>query len=102
MSEFKKYTKNKLYKVVDGVTIIIPCESSQIIPINCPVCGVLYRSKRDEESHNKFDCCDRCALEHIPTITINRWMLGIRPDKEVIEKTVSARPDIMTEFDLDL
>jgi hypothetical protein len=96
------YYNDRLCRVhKDGFYVIIPKEEMEVIPLACPVCGYLYRSLRDEESHSEFECCDQCAMEHMTeSDSREKWVSGCRPTSEVVQKSISLRrrPTVKFEF----
>lgn len=79
--------------------VIKPCECSSYVPLSCPVCLTLYRTKNDEESHLNYECCDYCSMAWARR-DIVRWKSGWRPSKEEVECEVSRRPNLSIQVDI--
>lgn len=47
---------------------------------NCPVCGALLKSVKDDVSLIKFDCCNTCYIKYIEDRE-ERWLKGWRPNE---------------------
>lgn len=47
---------------------------------NCPVCGALLKSVKDDVSLIKFDCCNTCYIKYIEGRE-ERWLKGWRPNE---------------------
>jgi len=45
---------------------------------NCPVCGALPKSVKDDVSLIKFDCCNKCYIQYVEDRE-ERWLKGWRP-----------------------
>lgn len=75
-----------------GIVVIRPRDWTEPIPLACPVCSFLYRSKEDEESHKTHQCCFRCSSEHLTTQTSREdWTNGWRPSDESVKESVLKR-----------
>ena len=100
--QFEPYLRNRLIcKRSEEYYVIIPNDVPKPIPINCPVCDFLFRSKDDETSWYKFQCCERCStFWAIPRK--NDWMKGWRPNKDELEKEISIRPPINVDINIEL
>jgi len=48
------------------------------IKISCPVCEARLKTVRDDIYMNKFDCCEKCYIEHVESRE-QRWLKGWRP-----------------------
>ena len=92
MPDWKQYAGQNsdrvYYEDPTGFLVIVPKDSleSSKIPISCPLCGCLFRSRRDEEAYAVFKSCDWCALE------------GIKTSDEAMRKLASRiRPTIIVD-----
>lgn len=84
MIEWKKYLKDrKIYKHPDDFYVIVPENLKMGQPLFCPVCSRIMRSKLDEESYEKFTCCDTCAT-YWAYPNKDRWNEGWRPSSEEV------------------
>lgn len=93
------YPGNRLMKKMDGYCIIIPQGLHEVIPIKCPVCNVLMRSRDDEVSWDKFKCCSNCDHEWASPQT-EKWKNGWRPSLEEISDMMERRGMFTVQFDL--
>jgi len=50
------------------------------IKIICSVCEKRLKTVRDDIYMNKFDCCERCYVNHVEDRE-KRWLEGWRPDQ---------------------
>jgi len=85
--EWKKYFNDKLIlSHPAGFYIIKPENHQTAFPFFCPLCERIMRIQTDEESFDKFSCCDACAITWAyPNKQI--WKEGWRPDKkEILER----------------
>ena len=47
--------------------------------VNCPVCSGLIKKINDEIYLLKYDCCEKCYIEHVEDRE-SRWLEGWRPE----------------------
>ena len=47
---------------------------------NCPVCDAFVKSVRDDICLLKYDCCNKCYIEHVEDRE-DKWLEGWRPDE---------------------
>jgi hypothetical protein len=99
ISDWKPYPGGRLMKNVDGYCVIVPQDFQGTIPISCPVCSVLMRSKDDETSWDKFQCCANCAQEWAESQP-NKWNEGWRPEICDINDMMERRAMFTVQFDL--
>ena len=45
----------------------------------CPVCGKFPKKSMDDVCLLKFDCCEKCYVQHVEGRE-ERWLKGWRPD----------------------
>ena len=50
------------------------------IKINCSICESRLKTVRDDIYMNKFDCCEKCFVEHVENRE-ERWLDGWRPNQ---------------------
>ena len=85
MSEWKNYIKNReIFHHPDGFYVIRPAELQEKQPLFCPLCDGIMRSNFDEDSFEKFGCCDSCATTWAYP-NRKKWLDGWRPSPEEIE-----------------
>jgi hypothetical protein len=84
----------------EGFVVIVPVDAEPSIPLACPICRHVMRSRDDEVSYNEFQCCDRCArLWAHP----NRqaWKDGWRPSAEQVQEAEVDRVPLTLVFRAD-
>ena len=64
--------------------------SHQNKPLFCPVCDYLMNSVYDEETYEKFSCCDNCANKWV-YIDQDRWKSGWRPTSDEINNNFKEK-----------
>jgi hypothetical protein len=47
---------------------------------NCPVCGSFPKKSMDDVCLVKFECCNKCYIQHVEGREA-RWLKGWRPDE---------------------
>ena len=95
--EFQPYLKDRLiHKRSGGHYVIVPVGANRPVPLSCPVCDFLLRSRDDESSWHKFKCCERCAtFWAIPRK--KEWDSGWRPSDEELQKEILSRSPIVVD-----
>ena len=73
----KKYEQQHDVENVDGVLISRKLLNKEGI-INCPVCGKKTKTVDDDIYINKFECCNKCYIQHVDGRE-ERWLKGWRP-----------------------
>ena len=68
----------------ESFVMIIPkgYNEDDFIPLSCPVCGFLMRSKRDEDAYIQRKTCDLCAVDQ----------LTLHSQKEEVISALKNRP----------
>jgi hypothetical protein len=84
MIEWKNYLGNRLICKKEDFYVIIPNDGQNSMPLFCNVCDSIMRSKLDEESYEKFECCDSCAT-YWAYPRKDDWKSGWRPTPEEIK-----------------
>lgn len=64
--------------------VTITLSEVQSIPLICPVCSLLMRSRDDELAYLSLKCCDSCA-SFFAKPKRSLWNSGWRPSKEEID-----------------
>lgn len=92
MLTWKKYTKDRLIaEHPAGFYVIKPQKEQPIgVPVFCGYCESITLSDYDEESHEKFGCCDWCANTWVYP-KLDEWKSGWRPTRDEVEKYRSLR-----------
>ena len=71
-------------KHVSKIPIIRPKSFDDYIPIDCPVCGCMFKDHVDVSSYEQFECCDPCAMQWAQP-NRKKWDHGWRPlDEEIV------------------
>lgn len=91
MSDWKPYPNNReIMEHPDGFYIIkdndLGDDNSSIF---CLLCEKIMTSFYDEESFNKFECCDTCASKFIYP-RMEDWKEGWRPTKEYVMSKLNS------------
>lgn len=83
LEQVKPYVNNRLIVDRQGYSIIFTTESASVVPFSCTVCDTALRTQDDEQTHEKFDCCYRCAVTWAyPNVA--KWSEGWRPSRDEI------------------
>lgn len=91
MSDWKPYVGNRLIKRFEDFVVIKPADLQRSIPLSCPLCDSLLRSRDDEESFNEFGCCEFCAMSWAHPRR-EEWKNGWRPQRDIVIESSSKRP----------
>lgn len=83
-----------------GFFVIVPDGAEPPVPLSCPICERLHRSRDDETAYLEFQCCHLCALQWAHPRR-EAWNAGWRPSPEQVAGVVSERPPILVTFDID-
>jgi hypothetical protein len=81
----------------EGFVVIVPIDAQPPVPIGCPVCKYLMRTKDDEDAYHKFGCCDRCAMLWAYPRR-QQWDEGWRPSDEQLKEAELTRPPLTIKF----
>lgn len=92
---WKSYPGDRLIAEHDsGFYIIKPSSQTAASPLFCELCKSLMISQYDEASHQKFNCCDKCASTWAYK-NAEKWASGWRPSLDEIEKSVMSRSSVL-------
>lgn len=98
---WRPYLRDRMVKEdPTGFFTIVPAGAEPPVPLGCPVCDRLYRSRDDEAAHQEFSCCHLCALQWAHPRRAE-WKAGWRPSREQVIAAVSERPPLLVAFDVD-
>ena len=86
MEKIVKLYMNKNFKIIDGITVIIP-ESYTPSPKDCEICGLAFRHQEDYAEHERYGCCIDCSL-HFMQPNRKKWKNGWRPSKEEVQRVI--------------
>ena len=99
--EWKPYFHDRLIKRhSSNFFIIVPKDAEPGIPLACPVCEVLMRSRDDEIAWVDFKCCHKCSLAWASPRR-KEWNEGWRPEPEILMHEVAQRPPLAVKFEVD-
>lgn len=96
----KEYFGNRSISKYDDYYVITPTTYEHNIPISCPVCNYLMRTKDDEIAWWKYKCCNFCSMRWAASRE-NDWLSGWRPNKEELSTEISQRPFITIQLDIE-
>ena len=87
MNDWKKYSKNRVYKEhKDGFLIFKPEANMKIVPLECPLCNFILGDQDDILYFNIFSVCSHCGIKFAEG-NKNKWLKeGWRPNEEEVEK----------------
>lgn len=94
----RPYPNNREVEEIDGIKVITPVGHKTRVPLSCPCCGVVLRSKDDESSFLEFECCEICAL-HWARPHFCEWKKGWRPTKTDAQRILNERGVMSVLFD---
>lgn len=101
MSDWRPYLRDRMImEDPTGFFTIVPTGAEPPVPLACPVCDRLYRSRDDEAAHQEFNCCHLCALQWAHPRRAE-WKAGWRPSSEQVIAAVSERTPLLVAFDVD-
>lgn len=98
---WRPYLKDrKIQDSPEGFVVIVPIDDEQVVPMGCPICEYLLRSRDDETAYVEFSCCHRCALVWAHPRRV-AWKDGWRPTDEQVKAEVASRVPMTVVFDID-
>jgi len=84
----------------EGFVVIVPVGAEPAVPLACPVCSHVMRSREDEVAYTQFECCDRCArLWAAPRR--QAWADGWRPTMGQVTEAEANRVPLALVFQPD-
>jgi len=69
---------------------IIKDEKFVPVPIDCPVCGILFYGPEEHRLYTKLGCCFDCRDSFV-ICNKEEWEKGYRPSKTEIKNRVKVR-----------
>ena len=101
MGTKRPYLKDRLIEdQPEGFVVIVPTDAEPPVPLACPVCHLVMRSRDDEVAWRKHQCCDRCAMFWaLPRKS--QWDEGWRPTAEQVRESQATRPLLAITVDVD-
>jgi len=100
MTEWLPYPGERLYKKSGNHYVIVPNDRVSGVPISCPLCTALMRSRDDDIAYESFECCHACAMTWAHPRR-KAWAEGWRPSAEQIAASVVERPGMLLNFEVD-
>lgn len=89
--DWKPYPNGRKMKDYGDYVVVVPQNlEKKSMPLFCEVCDVVYRSKEDKKTFEKFGCCSACA-DVWAYSNSEAWLRGWRPSKEQVELNVQKR-----------
>jgi len=97
----RPYLKDRLIEErPEGFVVIVPIDAPAPIPLACPLCDHVMRSREDEIGHHDFGCCDRCARTWAHPRR-QAWKDGWRPTSDQILASEADRTPLSLTFEVD-
>jgi hypothetical protein len=101
MSEWQPYLHDRLIKKHEsGFYVIVPNDFEPGIPLCCPVCDTVMRTKDDESSWYEFTCCSFCALTWASSRK-KEWLDGWRPAPALVHEAIEQRSPLVVDLIID-
>jgi hypothetical protein len=98
---FRSYFRDRLIEdQPEGFVVIVPTGVEPPVPLACPVCTLLMRTRDDESSWLSLGCCERCALIWAQP-RLAAWKEGWRPTGEQVRLVDVQRLPTAITFDVD-
>lgn len=98
---WRSYLRDRLIEEQpEGFVVIVPTDAEPPVPLACPVCTHLMRTRDDEASWRVVGCCERCALLWAQP-RLAQWKEGWRPAVEQVQQLELQRPPLAITFDVD-
>jgi hypothetical protein len=98
---WRPYLKDRLIdERPEGFVVIVPVGVAPPVPLVCPVCDHVMRTREDETSHREFGCCERCALLWAYPRR-EAWNGGWRPSQEQVTAAEADRLPLSITLDVD-
>jgi len=98
---WRSYLRDRLIEdQPEGFVVIVPTDAEPPVPLACPVCSRLMRSRLDEASWRHLGCCERCELIWAQPRQA-AWKEGWRPTVEQVRLSEAQRPPMAITFDVD-
>lgn len=60
------------------------------VPAFCPICEWIMRAPKSGSMYYRFGCCEDCYIQFVEGRE-ERWTSGWRPDREQLDRWLSAR-----------
>jgi hypothetical protein len=97
----RPYLRDRLIEEMpEGFVVIVPTDASLPVPLFCPICDFVMRTKDDETAYREFECCDRCSRKWAAPRK-KAWKDGWRPSREQVADAEADRVPLSITFDVD-
>ena len=90
---WQPYLDDRLIERRDGFVVIKPVDTTPVVPLCCPLCDTVMRSRDDEEAYEGFGCCHFCALTWAHPRR-QAWADGWRPTPDQVRQAQEQRPPL--------
>jgi hypothetical protein len=100
MEQWKPYFRDRLIKQRNNFYVIVPNDAEPNVPLFCPVCETLMRTRDDETAWLDLKCCHRCSMAWAAPRR-KEWQEGWRPDHDILMREVAQRPPLSVKFEVD-
>ena len=94
--ESKPYMKDRRLIQREGYVVIFSDETT--MPLCCPVCETVFRTRLDEEEYKRLECCAICAKAWAYP-NIERWKNGWRPTSDEVKSQPKNVVDFIFKID---
>lgn len=84
----------------EGFVVIVPVGTQPPVPLGCPTCNFLMRTRDDEAAYHEFGCCDRCGRLWAQPRR-QQWKEGWRPSVEQVAAAEADRVPLAVTFNVD-
>ena len=96
----RPYLNDRLIEEMPGgFVVIVPANAPKPVPLSCPVCDHVLRSRDDATAYEEFACCERCAQTWAHPRR-KAWADGWRPSSEQVALAEGDRPPISFTMDV--
>lgn len=99
--DWKPYPRDRVFaEHPSGFVVIKPADDDKPVPLSCPLCTALMRSRDDDVAFREFECCNRCAM-HWAHPRRKQWKEGWRPSPEQVVEYEAERLPLRATLDID-
>lgn len=99
--EWRSYLGDRLIaRHPAGFFVVMPDGAEPAVPLACPTCQTLMRSRDDEVTYRELACCYACGLRWAHPRR-QEWKAGWRPSQAEIATAVFERPPLTVTFSVD-
>ena len=69
---------------------VLKSETATVVPVDCPVCGIMLRESDIKGSYDKYGCCEECMHGFVHA-NKEKWLAGWRPTKTQVNRLLKKR-----------